>query len=147
MCLICLSKMHVGVDYKGALNKKWRGWIWKDNLLKRGELKGDNFPALLPVQKVVQFFSFTGQICFRSDVNTNNLYLLIFTTDVSAPPFVIVRPENNEDRAMTRHKLQPNQWRLLLFFLQFYKWKQLNTNRMEIAVFASFPTAGRFGDE
>ena len=118
--------MHVGVDYKGALNKKWLN-VEFEKITYWRESWGSS-RHLVPVQKVAQFFSFTGQICFRSDVNTNYLYLLIFSTDVATPPFVIVRWweqwRQSNDKTRATAPASANQWHLLLF-LQL-DWKLQN---------------------
>ena len=88
----------------------------------------------LTVQKVFQFFSFAGQICFRSDVNTNNLYLLIFTTDGYSPTICHCRTWEQWRQSNDTIQATVQSMTFIAIFPRVLQRKQLNTNRMETVV-------------
>ena len=93
------------------------------------------YPSLvLMCFSIVQFFSFAGQICFRSDVNTNNLYLLIFTTDGYSPTICHCRTWEQWRQSNDTIQATVQSMTFIAIFPRVLQRKQLNTNRMETVV-------------
>ena len=74
------------------------------------------------MQKVVQCFSFAGQICFRSDVNTNYLYLLMFTTDVSSATICHCQPWEQWRQSNDMTQATAQSMTFIAIFLQLDEW-------------------------